>query len=71
MVFMIEKMQIQRTFVCKLSYKDLYDYKVFLYTTLTCVTNYPDIPSVSDVSELFKMHSEIKFETRGLPLYII
>lgn len=62
---MLEK----RTFV-RLSNKGLYDYKGFLYTTLNYATNYLDIPSVSDVSGLFKMHSEIKFETRGLPLYI-
>lgn len=61
---------VQRTFV-RLSNKGLYDFKVFLLTTLTYATNYLDIPSVSDVSELFKMHLEKKFETRGLPLYII
>lgn len=37
MIFMLEKMQIQRTFV-RLSNKDLYDFKVFLYTTLTYAT---------------------------------
>lgn len=66
----VRKMQMRRMFV-RLPNKGLYDFKVFLYTTLTYATNYLDIPSVSDVSELFKMHSEIKCERRGLLLYIL
>lgn len=61
---------MQRTFV-RLSNKGLYDFKVFRYTTLTNATNYLDIPSVSDVSELFKCtrRSNLKQEVYRFILY--